>query len=231
MFEVHTLILNNSIVYLATAVLLMGLRHGFDLDHLATIDAITRTTANNMFISKSTGLLFSLGHGAVVVVMSILVGGGLSQFKPSESLDSFGKWLSILFLFAFGLMNIYNLFSKQDTTKPKFIQWVLRHLTKNRYQAISIFGIGALFAISFDTLSQITLLALSASAQAGWFFACIIGVLFMLGMMLADGVNGFLVAKIIFRSKRISVTASQIIGFIIALFSLATGTLGLIRLI
>lgn len=217
---------------ISIAVLLMGLRHGFDLDHLATIDAITRTTANNIFISKSTGLLFSLGHGAVVIVMSIVMGGGLSQFKPSHTLELFGAWVSIFFLFTLGIINIYNIFFfKTRSGKIKMTQWVSRHLIKNHYQALSIFGIGALFAISFDTLSQIALLALSASTQAGWVFALIIGVLFMLGMMLADGVNGLLVAQVIFRGNQISVTASQIIGTGIALFSLITGTLGLIRLV
>jgi nickel/cobalt transporter (NiCoT) family protein len=217
---------------ISIAVLLMGLRHGFDLDHLATIDAITRTTANNISISKSTGLLFSLGHGAVVIILSIIVGSGLSQFKPSHTLELFGEWVSIFFLFALGLMNLYNIFFfKTGSDQIKITQWVSRHLIKNHYQALSIFGIGALFAISFDTLSQIALLALSASTQAGWVFALVIGALFTLGMMLADGANGLLVAQVIFRGNRISVTASQIIGAIIALFSLITGTLGLVRLV
>lgn len=232
MFEVGNLFLNNSIFYLIVAVVLMGLRHGFDLDHLATIDAITRTTSNNIVISKSTGLLFSLGHGTVVIVMSILVGGGLSQFKPSHALELFGECVSIFFLLSLGLMNFYNIFFfKFRTEKRKISQWISSYFIKNRYQAISIFGIGVLFAISFDTLSQIALLALSASTQAGWFFAFVIGVLFMLGMMMADGVNGLLVAQVIFRSHRVSVTASQIIGAGISLFSLTTGIIGLIHLV
>lgn len=232
MFEANNIFLNNSLFYLITAVILMGLRHGFDLDHLATIDAMTRTTANNIFISKSTGLLFSLGHGAVVIIMSIMVGGGLSQFKPSHTLELFGEWVSIFFLFVLGLINLYNIFFfKTGSVKIKITLWISRHLIKNYYQALSIFGIGALFAISFDTLSQITLLALSASIQAGWLFALVIGVLFMLRMMLADGVNGLLIAQVIFRGNKISVTASQIIGAGIASFSLITGTIGLIRLV
>ena len=212
-------------------IVLIGLRHGFDLDHLATIDAITRATANNIGISKSTGLLFSLGHGTVVTVMSIIIGGGLSQFKPSHTLGLFGQWVSILFLFAFGLLNIYNIFAKTSSEKTKVMKWISPYLTKNRYQAISIFGIGALFAISFDTFSQIAFLALSASTKAGWFFAFLIGILFMLGMMLADGLNGLLVAQVIFRSNRASITFSQIIGSGIALFSLLVGVIGLLRLI
>lgn len=220
------------VFYLIAAILLMGLRHGFDLDHLAAIDAITRVTANNIPISKFTGLLFSLGHGAVVIITSIIIGGGLAQFKPSHTLALFGEWVSIIFLFTFGLTNLFNIFFlKKEIKKVKITHWITRYFIKNHYQAISIFGIGALFAISFDTLSQVGLLALSASTQAGWIFALVIGLLFMLGMILADGVNGLLVAQVIFRSNKISITASQIIGAAIALFSLLTGAVELIRLV
>ena len=73
-------------------------------------------------------------------------------------------------------------------------------------------------------------LALSASSKAGWIFAFLIGILFMLGMILADGLNGLLVAQAIFRGDKISITLSRVIGSAIAVFSLAIGILGLVEL-
>ena len=45
----------------------LGARHGFDADHLATIDGLARySAASRPRLARSAGLLFSLGHGAVV---------------------------------------------------------------------------------------------------------------------------------------------------------------------
>ena len=45
----------------------LGARHGFDADHLATIDGLTRYNARtNPALARFCGALFSLGHGLVV---------------------------------------------------------------------------------------------------------------------------------------------------------------------
>ena len=46
----------------------LGMKHGFDADHLATIDGLTRYNAHrNPRLARYCGTLFSLGHGAVVM--------------------------------------------------------------------------------------------------------------------------------------------------------------------
>ena len=57
---------------LLVVVYLLGMRHGMDADHLATIDGFTR--ANQIArpgIAGWSGVLFSLGHGAVVIAVSV----------------------------------------------------------------------------------------------------------------------------------------------------------------
>ena len=50
----------------------LGLKHGFDADHLATIDGLTRYNARyRPGLARYCGSLFSLGHGAVVVGIAL----------------------------------------------------------------------------------------------------------------------------------------------------------------
>jgi nickel/cobalt transporter (NiCoT) family protein len=89
--------------------------------------------------------------------------------------------------------------------------------------------IGALFAFSFDTFTQVTLFALSASVMAGFLFPIILGAVFMLGMMSSDGLNGYFVSAMIQLADKKSLIVSRVIGVIIACFSLSLGVLGLVN--
>ena len=60
---------------LCALVFLLGLKHGFDADHLATIDGLTRFNSRHLRpFARYCGALFSLGHGVVVVAIAIAVG-------------------------------------------------------------------------------------------------------------------------------------------------------------
>ena len=49
----------------------LGVKHGFDADHLATVDGITRCNCTlRPRLARYAGVLFSLGHGAVVVAIA-----------------------------------------------------------------------------------------------------------------------------------------------------------------
>ena len=50
----------------------LGLKHGFDADHLATIDGLTRYNARTRpGMARYCGTFFSLGHGAVVMAIAL----------------------------------------------------------------------------------------------------------------------------------------------------------------
>src|SRR4051812_21557429 len=58
---------------------MLGVRHAFDADHIASIDNTTRKLVGEGTSSVSTGFWFSLGHSSVVLVASLLlVAGGRS---------------------------------------------------------------------------------------------------------------------------------------------------------
>jgi high-affinity nickel-transport protein len=47
---------------------MLGLRHGFDPDHIAIIDGVSvRYAATKPLLAKWTGTLFAAGHGTVVL--------------------------------------------------------------------------------------------------------------------------------------------------------------------
>ena len=89
---------------LAAIVFLLGLKHGFDADHLATIDGLTRFNARSQQRwARLCGVLFSLGHGAVVMVIALAVGYASERWTPPEWLDLSGTLISLGFSRCLGL--------------------------------------------------------------------------------------------------------------------------------
>ena len=92
---------------LCAIVFLLGLKHGFDADHLATIDGLTRLNARHgRPFARYCGALFSLGHGAVVIAIALAIGLASERWDPPAWLDALGAWISIAFLTALGIVNL-----------------------------------------------------------------------------------------------------------------------------
>jgi high-affinity nickel-transport protein len=91
-------------------------------------------------------------------------------------------------------------------------------------------GVGALFALSFDTLSQSALFAVMAVQFGGLEHALTLGGLFVLGMLASDGVNGWWVSRLIDRTDRMAVLASRTMTMAVACVSLLVAGLGALRL-
>ena len=152
---------------LVAAVLLLGMRHGVDADHLATIDALTRLNMPlRPRLARRAGALFSLGHGAVVVAVASVVGAWLPEWQVPGWLISFGAWTSIACLIALAALNAASVLRTPRHGQARLAglrsRWFgARHSTG----ALGIMGVGALFAVSFDTLSQAAMFALAGAAQ------------------------------------------------------------------
>ena len=222
--------MDDSAMLLIFMALILGFRHGFDLDHLSTIDSITRTVRDNRYLSKIIGILFSLGHGLVVTSISIIIGSGIMRSQPPLWLDHFGNWVSIFFLFSLGILTLWNVFQRQTQLASTSLKGLLlRKIIHQRCNPLFIMFIGALFAFSFDTFSQVALFSISASLFSGWLFSGVLGVIFMLGMMISDGVNGLFISKLIQRADKTSLFTSRVVGIAISIFSLTIATLNLIK--
>lgn len=209
----------------------LGLRHGFDLDHLSIVDSIVRTTQMNKKLSRGVGFFFSLGHGLVVMIISLMIGGRIIQSYTPKWLDDFGNWISIFFLFLFGMLTLVNLTNHNTHHVPTSFRYLIsKTLISKEKSALYIVLIGALFAFSFDTFSQVALFSISASVLAGWVFSGFLGIVFMLGMMLADGLNGLFVSTLLGRVRQTSHMFSSALGVLISVFSLTVGMLNLIKM-
>src|SRR5512139_3556389 len=81
---------------LCALALVLGARHGFDADHLATIDGLTRCNArSHPRLARFCGTLFSLVTGYVA-----------SAWQSHAWLEVTGATLSIAFLFGLAFLNL-----------------------------------------------------------------------------------------------------------------------------
>ena len=85
----------------------LGMKHGFDADHLATIDGLTRYNARTRpGLARYCGTLFSLGHGAVVMAIALGVSALAGQWEVPEWFGTLGAVISIAFLVTLGSLNL-----------------------------------------------------------------------------------------------------------------------------
>ncbi len=225
-------VLPNDWLGLILIVFLLGLKHGMDPDHLATIDSLTRFNAiAKPKLSRWSGFLFSLGHGLVVMLVAVVVGVVAKEWDVPGWMKDVGTWISIVFLCALGLVNLITVFKTQRNQVVKTVglkgRWLGR-LTETSHPLLIAF-IGALFALSFDTISQTALFSLAASNLAGWIFSVILGLVFMLGMMTTDGINGWWVANLIKRADQAALIASRVMSLVVAALSLTIAGLAIIK--
>jgi len=222
---------------LCLLVFVLGLKHGFDADHLATIDGLTRfNTRANPRLASVCGVLFSLGHGAVVIGIALSVSILAQQWKIPEWLEVFGAWVSIVLLAALGLVNLHAVLRAEPTAmaQPVGIQGrifgpLFGRLTRAANPGL-VALVGALFALSFDTVSQAMLFAFTATQFGGWVHALVLGLLFMLGMLITDGINGWWISRLILRADQIALIASRVMSLVVAGISLLVAAFGSMKM-
>lgn len=227
-----TLTLPQDWLGLVLIVFALGVKHGMDPDHLTTIDGLTRFNMQTRpRLARWSGCLFSLGHGLVVTLVAGAVGVLTTDWSPPGWLEHVGAWISIAFLLALGAANLAAVFRTPGNrvVRPTGLKgrWLGR-LAETSHPVV-IASIGAAFALSFDTWSQAALISLTATHLSGWVFAVGLGLLFMSGMMVADGVNGIWVARLLRRADRRALIASRVMSLTIACLSLSVAALGLAR--
>lgn len=217
---------------LLTLVFVFGARHGLDPDHLATIDGMTRYNMRQApRRARWCGTLFSLGHGSIVVLIALGVGLVSSRWQVPPWMEDVGTWISISFLTLLGLLNLRAVLgaSPDAVLAPVGLKaGLLRHL-QSASHPLAIAAVGALFALSFDTMSQAALFAVSASRHGGVGHALMLGLAFTAGMLVMDGINGLWIAGLLRRSDQRARFASRVMGLMVAMISLSVAALGLLR--
>jgi high-affinity nickel-transport protein len=131
-----------------------------------------------------------------------------------------------------GMVNLHSALStKQHTHTPIAFKGAIFKRFFKASSPASILVLGALFAVSFDTLSQTAMFAATTSQSGGWLSATALALLFTVGMMLPDAVNGFWLSKILRRANAEVQFVSRLMGTVIAGLSLTIGCINLARFI
>ncbi|MCY9657922.1 HoxN/HupN/NixA family nickel/cobalt transporter [Paenibacillus chondroitinus] len=199
----------------------LGMRHAFDVDHIAAIDNTVRKLVQQKRNPLGVGFYFSLGHSSVVFLMSIVTAFSVTWAERELPwMQRFGGVIgasvSGLFLVIIGVINLiilislYKLFvkfrgGKQDDNEFEellesrgFIARMIKPLFSFISKSWHVYPLGFLFGLGFDTASEIALLAISAHAakDAIPFIGVIsLPLLFAAGMSLFDTADGMFMTK------------------------------------
>ncbi len=216
---------------LVAVVFLLGLKHGLDPDHIAAIDGLARFNSARPHLSRWSGALFSAGHGVVVTLVAIAVATVATGWTAPEWLEDAGAWISIAFL---TLLGVANLAAVTRTPRGEVVRLVgFRGRLFERLMRVDhpvlIAAVGATFALSFDTMSYAVLFSVTGSHLAGWIFAAALGVLFTLGMVVTDALNGLWMSRLLARAGERAAIASRVMSVAIGLLALGVAALGAAR--
>ena len=193
-----------------------GLRHAVDADHIAAIDNTTRKLLQEGRRPLTVGTWFSLGHSTVVFAMAlgiILAANAVNSAIPAiQHVGSIlGTSISGAFLILIGLVNlvvaleIYRIFQRlkrgdlseleleEQLQKRGFMIRYFGRLFRVIERPRQMYPVGVLFGLGFDTASEIFLLAVTAVvalAGAPLYIALVLPLLFAVGMVLVDTIDG-----------------------------------------
>lgn len=211
---------------LTALVFALGVKHGFDPDHLVAIDGFARSSARTQpRLARWVGLFFSLGHGAIVTLVGLAVALYAQQWQTPGWLEPLGATISIGVLGVLGVANLAMVWRAAPgaTLAPIALRgrWVSERLAGASHPAM-IAAVGAAFALSFDTVSHAVVFSLSGATAAGWLFALVLGLVFTLGMVLVDTLNGWWVTRM--------ASASRWMSLVIGALCLAVAAGGLARI-
>jgi high-affinity nickel-transport protein len=204
---------------------MLGVRHAFDADHIASIDNTTRKLVDEGKPAVSTGFWFSLGHSSVVFAASLLLVAGVRSIAGvvQDENSSVGLTLGLIgtlvagtFLLLIGLMNlssavgIARVFRRMRTGEYDeaelehhlhnrgFLARLLGRVTRRVSQPWHLYPVGLLMGLGFDTATQVALLVLAAGSAAfvlPWYAILVLPVLFAAGMSLFDTADGVLMTR------------------------------------
>ena len=190
----------------------LGLRHAFDADHIAAVDNTVRKMIQQKQNPMGVGFFFSIGHSTVVCIMAIITAFSMrwaQQNLPQiqNVAGMIGTAVAGSFLLLIGLFNLYVWFDIYDfflkMRRGEIAEENLDQLLLNRgfvsrffkplYKFINkswhVYPLGFLFGLSFDTASEVALLAISATLGAnGMPFTAVLSlpIIFAAGMSMMD---------------------------------------------
>lgn len=182
--------------------LVLGLRHGLDPDHIAIIDGMAyRSIAEHRPGAPWIGTLFALGHGLTVTAIAVALGAMAGSLTLAPLLVDVLQWIPVALLILVGSVNLRSLLGRQDYAPSGWKTHLLPSFLRNSTHPLAIFGVGVVFALVFDTVTQAAAWGYAAAHHDGAGMALLSGLAFTAGMVATDTLDGRLMVRLL-RSAR-----------------------------
>ncbi|TIB99219.1 NicO-domain-containing protein [Wallemia mellicola] len=218
LWVVTSLTFSGKLLSLALVAWTLGLRHGLDSDHIASIDNSIRQLSAKGIYPVTVGLYFATGHSSVVLLVTVALIAGAQVYDNLSTLEDFGGVIggsiSSAFLLLLGIANSITLYQaiqsrrkmkvrlengdvegnseENETKSPTFLFRVLSPVLKFVDKPSKLLWVGILFSLGFDTSSSIVLLSVSALAAEDVqnpIYVLLFPLLFAAGMILVDSLD------------------------------------------
>lgn len=194
----------------------LGMRHGFDADHIVAIDGTARHLIARSRPAGGVGFFFSLGHSTVVLLLALWIARATqSTGRILPALRHAGGDVGLLVSSGFMLLvAALNVAIFRDTWRathastqnvaarePRLggvMTRVFGRLLRLIDRAPQMYFVGFLFGLGFDTATEIALLAIAATAAAHALPMRSVPVLplaFAAGMALVDTAEGLCMVR------------------------------------
>jgi nickel/cobalt transporter (NiCoT) family protein len=207
--------------------LMFGMRHALDVDHITAIDNLVRLH-NAKKRSRYVGTGFSMGHMIAVLaemLLIIYVIGSVTSSKVDE-LSLWGGVIGAISLATIGAINIYSMKKWHKTGSA-----ILAGKVSTRIGILGPFGsalvTGIVFGLGFDTATQISAITLSAVASAtlGVQVALILAGFFAMAMIPIDTLDSVILRSAfhrIFDKKGLGYMSYALSGAAVTIAGLAS---------
>lgn len=172
--------------------ILLGVRHALDADHITAIDNVVRLH-NASKKSRWVGTGFSTGHMVSVLAEMIFLVFIVGSLTGADTLAFWGGIVGASALGTIGAVNIYAM-KKWGKTGSAILASKVLARTGSYNPFVSSLVTGIVFGLGFDTATQISALTLSAVASAtlGVQVAMILSGFFAMGMIPIDTLDSVL---------------------------------------
>lgn len=166
--------------------ILLGVRHALDVDHITAIDNLVRLH-DAIKRSRWVGAGFSAGHMISILAEMVFIIYVIGSITSTGNLAFWGGVIGAIALGVIGTINIYSM-KKWGKSGSAILASKILSKTGMLGHVGSALVTGLVFGLGFDTATQISAISLSAvaSATAGIKSALILAGFFALGMIPID---------------------------------------------
>jgi nickel/cobalt transporter (NiCoT) family protein len=179
--------------------ILLGIRHALDVDHIAAIDNLVRMR-NAIKSARWIGSLFSVGHMLAVCAEMVALIYIVKSLEAQATFQLLGGILGASVLALIGGINLYSL-RRYGRSGFGMLAQRMAETTRFAGNVGSPLMIGFVFGLGFDTATQISALTVAAVASAtqGVQVALLLAAFFATGMIPTDTLDSLVLREVFSR--------------------------------